>query len=349
MCNPLLTIIMPTYNSSKYIDKTIDSLIHMIGKHEKQIEVLFIDDGSSDDTLEKLKKYVNSNHYMKIIKNKHAGVCVARNTGINIAKGEYITFLDSDDTFEKDFMDFFNSLLEAYEKPEIILADVRGVNDNRLLTNPSSNEKLQIVQAMFWLGNLRIEPGIAAKFFKRSFILKNKLLYDKRLTISEDELFNTQSFLKAKSILLTPQSFYHIKQSHTLIYFNKKILSGQLAFLDELKKLLQQYDSDPSALLILNRAKLTAIDMIVDRYYGPLYINGTNNLEKSASLLKQVIIQNELEISLNTKKFDSIISFRYRLFRKLLKYHQYKLCLLFDKYMDLIKGYNRFKKTSEKG
>ena len=56
MCNPLLTIIMPTYNSSKYIDKTIDSLIHMIGKHEKQIEVLFIDDGSSDDTLEKLKK-----------------------------------------------------------------------------------------------------------------------------------------------------------------------------------------------------------------------------------------------------------------------------------------------------
>lgn len=340
---PLLTIVMPTYNSSDYIDNTVNSLISMVGTHTSLVEILFVDDGSTDDTLLKLQKYVYKYKYMKVTKSKHLGVSIARNTGIAQSEGDYVTFLDSDDTFTKNFVSYFQKIVKKYDAPEIILVNAKGIKDDKLIVNASVNDRLKIIQAMFWIGSLHVEPGIASKFFKCSFLLANQSMFDDRLVFSEDQLFNVQLFLKANSILLTSFDFYHTNESHSLMYFNKNILNGQLAFLDELKKSLYKYKDNGLAIQILNRAKQKTIYMFVDRYYGPLYINGTNSLDKSSKLLKQTIYENKLHPSLKTDEFDSIISFRYRLFRRLLKHHQYKLCLLVNKYMDFIKGYDRFK------
>lgn len=97
--NDLISIIIPVYNSSKYLDETIKSI-------KKQTycnyEAIFIDDGSSDNSVEIIEKYKAKMAEIKIIKTEHQGVSEARNIGIKEAKGRFLTFLDSDDLWTKD-------------------------------------------------------------------------------------------------------------------------------------------------------------------------------------------------------------------------------------------------------
>ena len=89
-----LSIIIPAYNVSEYIDECLQSVINQKTKYN--YEIIVINDGSKDDTLDKIKKY-NDNNNLKIIDQKNKGFSGARNVGINIAKGKYLMFVDSDD------------------------------------------------------------------------------------------------------------------------------------------------------------------------------------------------------------------------------------------------------------
>lgn len=90
----LVSIVIPVYNSAKYLEKTIESINKQTYKN---YEAIFIDDGSTDNSIEIIKKYQLQNNRIIIIKNSHQGVSKARNIGIKCAKGRYLTFLDSDD------------------------------------------------------------------------------------------------------------------------------------------------------------------------------------------------------------------------------------------------------------
>ncbi|MCD7129807.1 glycosyltransferase [Limosilactobacillus agrestis] len=343
MKEKLLSVIMPTFNSAKYIDKTIESLISMIGNSTENVEVIFTDDGSSDSTLVKLEKLSKKYSFMKIIYNSHRGVSDARNAGINIASGEYITFLDSDDEFESEFISKFKKIIANNDHPDLIFTDVKGIDRPKFLVKANKSDQLKIMQYSLALGKTPTNKGIASKFFKRSVIVENNLNYDSRIVISEDSLFNLKYISKINSALLIPDNFYYVKEAHTLKYYSEKNLSGQIAYLDELKKLLKDYEDNSLAIEILNREKINATDIIIDRYYGPLYINKTNTLNESIILLRETVEKNNLNIAFKTNEFDDVLSLRYRIFRRLLKYHQYRLCFLFDKYLDEIKGYNRFR------
>lgn len=98
----MVTIIIPTFNSANYIEKAINSVLNQT---YKDIEIVVVDDCSTDNTIEILSKYENISNF-KIIKNtENVGVGISRKIGINNANGEYITFLDSDDFILKDFIE----------------------------------------------------------------------------------------------------------------------------------------------------------------------------------------------------------------------------------------------------
>ncbi len=92
--NDLISIIIPVYNSSKYLSDTIESINK---QNYTNYEAIFIDDGSNDDSVEIIERYKIQNSKIKIIKIAHQGVSKARNIGIENAKGRFLTFLDSDD------------------------------------------------------------------------------------------------------------------------------------------------------------------------------------------------------------------------------------------------------------
>lgn len=101
MINQLVSIVMPVYNSESYLKDSIESLIN---QKYKNLEIICVDDGSTDDSLRILENYKRNDDRIKIIKQKNQYAGVARNNGLKIANGKYIMFLDSDDIFEKNMV-----------------------------------------------------------------------------------------------------------------------------------------------------------------------------------------------------------------------------------------------------
>lgn len=105
-------MIIPIYNTGKYLPKCLDSILNQTFN---QIEILCIDDGSTDNSLQILEEYSNKDSRIKIFSNNHNGAGAARNTGLDNAKGKYISFIDSDDWIDS------NTYQELYKKWKIII------------------------------------------------------------------------------------------------------------------------------------------------------------------------------------------------------------------------------------
>ena len=93
-----VSVILPVYNVSEYLRQCMDSIV---GQTLKDIEIICVDDGSTDDSLEILKEYEAKDKRVKVIEQKNAGAGAARNNGLAIATGEYLSFLDSDDILSR--------------------------------------------------------------------------------------------------------------------------------------------------------------------------------------------------------------------------------------------------------
>jgi glycosyltransferase involved in cell wall biosynthesis len=98
-----LTIIIPVYNAARYLRKTIDSILNQL---RNDVEIIFVDDGSKDNSLEILKEYGEKNENIHIYHQENLGAPAARNFGLAYAKGEYVLFFDSDDLIEPKSIEY---------------------------------------------------------------------------------------------------------------------------------------------------------------------------------------------------------------------------------------------------
>ena len=122
-----LSIVIPCYNSAKFINNTIDSIIN---QSNNNFEVIFIDDGSTDNTVSIINsKLYKKNILYKVISQSNSGVSAARNKGIDNSKGEYICFLDSDDTIRENFVDKMIKKVE-FKNSDLVFGGFNFVNNN---------------------------------------------------------------------------------------------------------------------------------------------------------------------------------------------------------------------------
>ena len=121
--NILISIVVPTYNNEKFLDKCVESILSQT-YHE--FELLIINDGSTDNTINVLQPYLKKDQRIKLHNTKNKGVSSARNLGISKAKGEYICFIDSDDWVEKDYLSQFVSKIK---NPKILI--IQEIFQNR--------------------------------------------------------------------------------------------------------------------------------------------------------------------------------------------------------------------------
>lgn len=126
---PKVSIIVPVYNVEKYLAKCLDSLVNQT---LKDIEIICINDGSTDNSLEILNTYAQKDSRITIIDKKNEGVSAARNTGLNISKGEYIMFVDSDDYLE---------LPNVFFKEEDVVEKIKYYVENNFELEPDNKEK----------------------------------------------------------------------------------------------------------------------------------------------------------------------------------------------------------------
>jgi len=175
---PLVSVIIPTYNRAEYVCDAIESVLNQTYKN---IEIIVVDDGSTDDTKEWIKKYLSSSK-LKYIYQENRGVSSARNTGIKIAKGEYLAFLDSDDLFlpkkiELQVKEFKKSPLSV----GIIFTGV--VESGETIYIPRARTRFEAINKL----NLLIKYKSAfSTNLHRKVVFEKVGLFDENLRLKED-------------------------------------------------------------------------------------------------------------------------------------------------------------------
>lgn len=205
----LVSVIVPVYNVEKYLSTCIESIINQT--YDK-LEIILVDDGSQDKSSEICDNYANKDKRITAVHTKNRGLSEARNTGLRIAKGEYISFIDSDDFIKLDsYENLLNSALK-YE-PDVIVGEAyKYFNDGKSF--PKMKEKNFSKRLMsgseFLKESLlqeRYTPCVPFNIYKRNLIIDNNLFFKKGI-LHEDQNWTPQIFLKTQKLYFSDIFFY---------------------------------------------------------------------------------------------------------------------------------------------
>ena len=236
------SIIVPVFNTEKYIPKCIESLLHQTYYN---IEIICINDGSTDNSLSILKSYQDKDKRIKIISQQNSGVSVARNVGIKEAIGDYILFVDPDDWLELDTCkNLFDQICnnEVYELDVICFGykrvDVKDIFYHNfsefLLINKN---KISFYSDNYIESLLSFMPAkcIWDKAYKKTFLDKNNIKFIQGMTHGEDLIFFLNVFIYNPYISLLDKELYNYNISrkdsatkiNSLEYLKKNIQMGE--------------------------------------------------------------------------------------------------------------------------
>lgn len=210
--NPLLSIIIPCYNTGKYIERCLKSVL---SQNYKNIEVIVIDDGSVDNTSDIIRAISEQDKRLRYIYKNNSGVSDTRNRGLEVAKGDYITFVDSDDTVEPQIYEVLLAYLLDYS------ADIAHCSYSRIqgdeikkIGNTGKVFEMNTKDSIDKLINGGLFTGSACnKIYKKSVI--NDVYFNTKYKINEDVLFNFYAFLNTKKIVYIDECYYNYQASDT--------------------------------------------------------------------------------------------------------------------------------------
>ena len=199
-----LSVIVPVYNVENYLDKCLDSLVNQT---LKELEIIVVNDGSTDSSQKIIDKYVKKHSNIKSYIKKNSGLSDTRNFGIRRATGEYITFIDSDDWVRLDMYQ------KMYEKAkdgdfDIVACDINYVypdHKKRVYTNPKGDTKN--IKEVF----INLYPAVCTKIFKRELFIDNNLEFKSGVWYEDVELmYRILPFIK--NIGVVHEDFYQYLQ-----------------------------------------------------------------------------------------------------------------------------------------
>lgn len=212
--NPIISIIIPIYNTEKYVCRCIDSII---AQTYTLWQLILVDDGSNDKSLDICQKYATLDSRIQVIHQRNAGAGAARNTGLNKATGDYVVFIDSDDYIDKDYFKLLSTHTE-----DIIFIDVEAVNENGMVLRKeylSAYKKMKKDDFMRAQMTGKINWGGVRKVVKREILDQNNIRYSNH-KVGEEALFTYSSVFHSKTIAFIDKPVYFYIQredslSHT--------------------------------------------------------------------------------------------------------------------------------------
>ena len=223
---PLISVIIPVYNVEKYIKRCLDSVINQTYKN---LEIILVDDGTPDSSGAICDEYAEKDERIKVIHKENGGVSTARNAGLDIATGEYITFVDPDDYLSSDIYE--KVILEFSENETDIICFSYTAIDDEGKNKSYIYDKKEVVGFDNLLFNMLLvdfNMSIWNKVYKRSVISDNRFL--ENIKIAEDMYFNACCYRKAKSMIVREDIGYFYYQRQESVTHEKP----DKALLDEL-------------------------------------------------------------------------------------------------------------------
>ena len=222
----LVSVVIPTYNAEKYIR---DSLEATIRQSYRNIEIIVVDDGSKDSTMQICKSYADRDSRIRLFTHENSGVSATRNRGIRHAKGEYIVFVDADDYPEDDMIDCYLAALGQWEDKEVAFIVCGMYTDNLYNKHVGNTESVMesahgyIRGENYLLGRssaatlswLKLFNFVTNKLYDLRKIKENNVWFDNDINIGEDLKFNLDYLEQCPGYIgmINKPLYHYIKRS----------------------------------------------------------------------------------------------------------------------------------------
>ena len=219
----LISVIVPVYNAEDYLKECLDSLLRQTYSN---IEILCVDDGSTDHSKDILNLYQRKDSRVKVFSQENKGPSAARNRALDEAKGDYISFVDSDDYLEANAYEILNECAQQKEDWDLLIFGanlVGGYNDwlNDKVT-PVFRQYIDSNPAEVLFTEKCAKPFLWLHFMKRELLEKPyKIRFDEELNLGEDQLFQFNYIPRAKNVMVIDQKLYNyrLSENNSLMQF----------------------------------------------------------------------------------------------------------------------------------
>lgn len=206
-----ISVIIPVYNTEKYLTACINSVIQ---QENVSLEIILVDDGSTDSSANICDNFAKTHDNIIVIHIKNSGPATAKNVGLKFAKGEYVSFTDSDDELEPTM---FYEMINAGKKfnSEIICCNFKEADVHGIISHTECSGKTYVYDKVEALRHLLskdlIYTGSVTKIFKRELLTQNNLTHNDGLKTDEDFIMNIKAFAKCNHCVVVDKCFYIIK------------------------------------------------------------------------------------------------------------------------------------------
>ncbi len=240
-----ISIIVPIYNVEKYLERCILSIIKQTYQN---IEIILVNDGSTDSSIEICKKYSKLDPRILLIDKENGGLSDARNVGLQVAKGDYVLFVDSDDYIELDSCEKFVGTIKKYDGVDLITSNAKVIYDDKtdflthsnLATNEVVNGEKYFTHE---IKHKKMSMAAVLNCYRLSFLKENDLYFEKGI-LHEDEEFTPRVFIKAQSVLHMNTYFYNYVLRDNSISRQKDLSQNATDLFHTLYKLETVYDKE---------------------------------------------------------------------------------------------------------
>lgn len=261
--NKLISILIPVLNSEKYLEECLDSVVN---QSNKNIEIVLVDSGSSDRSIEIINKYIKEDERINLFNTNKTGVSAARNLALEKAKGEYILFVDSDD-FLSD-KDALNKIMNNLEGNDVIRYENNYLSDNKI----TSNNILESLKDNYKTGleflNDVLNKNNEYKWYLWQYVFKKDLWDD--IKFPEDKIFEDtftiyRSLLKANNVKVLKDTIYTYRNNTSGVSrkINYKICEDLIYVIKESSKYVSSLSiREETKQLLLNNFSFNYISIV---------------------------------------------------------------------------------------
>ena len=323
----MISVIVPVYNVEKYLHQCVNSLLIQT---YKDFEIILVDDGSTDSSGIICDDYAKNNFNIRVIHKKNQGLGLARNTGLQHASGEYVTFIDSDDYADKHLLeDLYNGIIET--NVDVCIGGFKKVADSgQVLYEEKYDEQYFIhdntTNKAFikMLGSLpskhdSIRMSVWNVLYKLSIIKDNNIQFpSERELISEDLIFDFYYYQYVKKCKLLNNSNYYYRANPTSLTmsYRKDRLERTIVFYKHLSKLMKKSNYSKESFLRFKKLIFIYIRMCIKQEKSRI---SNLNFFKSLSNIKLICSNKDLIQIVNSYPVEKL-GFKQRIFIMCIKY-----------------------------
>lgn len=307
-----ISVIIPVYNTEKYIKKCIESVINQTYKN---LEIIIINDGTEDNAIEIVKEYLVDKR-IRIINKANGGASSARNIGIRVALGDYISFVDSDDYLE---LELYEKILKNLCDEDILIFNFRQVDSNteKVVNNRMIRcDKLNKIKKGYMYHYIS-DYSSCNKIYKKEFLKKNSLNFCEGI-IHEDRLWSVECFGLTDNIKYLDINgyIYRVNREGSVVFLYNNDRSEEQKMKDKIsfRKSIEKLERIIKYELSIEKKLKIQLEIERDRYFKDNYIDFYNInkklklyfKDKNYNMIHRKLLRDEIRELLSNKNIKNI-------------------------------------------